>query len=100
MNKIQFFSQTAWLGNFTCPAGSIGQGGRCDCRWAPGWNQFDWKHECIDGICYASQDYPLCYGKDPWHPVGDGTVCYENKRYTYCYTITGITTPGNKNIIA
>ena len=95
---VTLFCRSLFLGNITCPAGSLGQGGQCDCRWSPGWNQFDWETKCDEGTCYAVQDYDWCVGKDQWTPIGDGTFCIENKRRTHCFTITEITTPGSEGV--
>ena len=54
------------------------------------WNEGSWQPPtCHEGVCYMGQTYNECTGKGNGHPVGDGTWCWEEKRYTKCPTDKG-----------
>ena len=73
--------------NVECDAGEKGAGGVCNCNEAAGWDEGKWETPvCHKGNCYAGQSYEECGGKDNGHPIGDGTFCWDQKRYTQCST--------------
>ena len=82
------------LGGVSCPAGSSGNGGNCQCDNATGWNEGQWKSPwCYDGACYTGQSHDECKDKKNGHPLGDGTWCWNKERNTQCPASGGVTCP-------
>ena len=78
----------------SCPAGSNGKGGKCDCTAASGWEEGEWLDPwCHEGKCYSGQDdYPGCIGKglnSIAEDLGDGTWCFNERRDTDCLIVPG-----------
>ena len=82
------------LGSVSCPAGSRGNGGECQCEKAIGGTEGQWKDPwCYDGACYTGQPYDECKDKKNGHPLGDGTWCWNKERNTQCPASGGVTCP-------
>ena len=73
-----------------CAAGSKGPGGVCDCSNLKGWAKGKWRSPiCRNGRCTSSQIYDGCVGKKNGKMLGDGTWCFNDKRWANCLTIPG-----------
>jgi hypothetical protein len=68
----------------TCPPGNNGAGGNCRCTESIFWDQGQWEVGCSEGACYVRQPYGQCNGKVKKHSLGDGTFCFEAKRFAMC----------------